>query len=516
MYSERRRVGSLVESPMTIAAAPDAELAAAAKLGDKEAFSGLYERYFDRVFDFLSRMTRNRELAADLTQDTFVRAMQKIEQLEEPSGFRGWLYAIARTQALNRIEREKRSTPTDPQPDADESPGPLLTELDHDRLGDPEEVARTEDVAELVWAAAESLDERTYTVLDLSVRQELSSAEIADVMGVSKGNASVMVNRMKERAGAAIGTVLIARHGARSCPELRAIVGTDPGISLDETTKKKVERHVAGCEQCSETKKRIAAPQQVMAAYATTPPPEGLRQGVWDEIDQRWAAEGPNPASGWNLARIGATAGFFGLFVLMGVLGAVQVVEPEDDPDFVAVESAIATTSTSTTTSTSLGTTSTSRVTTTTDDPVTTSPPTTVVGESPPTVGSPPPPPPNTTTTSTIPDPRTTTTIIDRTTTTTLPPNESPVVTIVRPEGRVGVDRADPQIEAEATVDDEESGLVLEWTTSVTGDRIVRGNPVTLSLPIRCPTSEEVTITATATDSSNLIGEDKVTITVFC
>lgn len=484
---------------MTIAAVPDAELAAAAKLGDKEAFSGLYERYFDRIFDFLSRVTRDRELAADLAQDTFVRAMQRMDQLEEPSAFRGWLYAIARTQALNRIQRERRSTPTDPQPDADEAPGPLLTEIDPDRLSDPDQVARAEEVAELVWAAAGALDERTYTVLDLSVRHELTSAEIAEIMGVSKGNASVMVNRMRERAGAAIAATLMARYGARSCPELRAVLGADPDLSLDDATKRTINRHVEGCEECSETKRRIATPQQIMAAYAATPPPDGLRDAVWSEIDRRWDAEGPGRTSGRALARLVATAAFLALIVAMGVAGAVQIVEP--DPDLVAVEP-VATTTTSTT---SPVTTSTTMATTTsTVSPDTTAPPTTVADETPTTRVAPPPP-------TTVATPPTT-----AAPTTTLPPNNPPVVTIVSPNaGNQDFAVPDPYpLAMEATVvDDHDTGLEVVWTSDQE-DWSVAGNDTTVS--VQACMSSSHTIRATAIDSRGAEGFDEVTIWFDC
>jgi hypothetical protein len=97
--------------------APDERLVIAAQKGDQTSFATLYERYFDSIYDYLVRLTRSRELAADVAQDTFIRAMQKLEQLHEPGAFKGWIYRIARSQALNRLEREGRSIAVAPMED---------------------------------------------------------------------------------------------------------------------------------------------------------------------------------------------------------------------------------------------------------------------------------------------------------------------------------------------------------------------------------------------------------------
>ncbi len=67
----------------------DEQLVVAAQQGDRDHFGVLYQRYFDPIYDYLVRLTRNREMAADLAQDTFIRAMQKIDQLEQPAAFKG-------------------------------------------------------------------------------------------------------------------------------------------------------------------------------------------------------------------------------------------------------------------------------------------------------------------------------------------------------------------------------------------------------------------------------------------
>jgi RNA polymerase sigma-70 factor (ECF subfamily) len=73
-------------------------LVARAQAGDRDAFGQLYERYFDTVYRFVCRRVRShRQLAEDLTADTFVRALQGIGRVRRTAADPGaWLVAVAR------------------------------------------------------------------------------------------------------------------------------------------------------------------------------------------------------------------------------------------------------------------------------------------------------------------------------------------------------------------------------------------------------------------------------------
>ena len=63
--------------------------------GDQRGFSGLYNRYKNRVFGFLVRMTGDREIAEDLLQDTFLAAMRNANQFDRQRNFLSWIFGIA-------------------------------------------------------------------------------------------------------------------------------------------------------------------------------------------------------------------------------------------------------------------------------------------------------------------------------------------------------------------------------------------------------------------------------------
>lgn len=273
----------------------DGELVRQARSGDLSAFTDLYERWFPRVYDYVMRMARNPDDAADVTQETFMRAMERLDQLREPEAFRGWLFAIARRQTLTRIEKRSRTSPVAALPDEAQGDyaNPLLSMVETDTSLDPGVAREIQESASLVWEAAASLDERTYTVLDLHVRHGLTSAEIAEVMGTSKQTASMLVKRMRTRVGDAVGTYLLIRKGSRSCDDLSRIVQGFDIPPVNRTDRRAVNGHVKGCDVCSDTKKKLVAPHQMFAALAIVAAPAGLQATIRGRLVEAWSETGP-------------------------------------------------------------------------------------------------------------------------------------------------------------------------------------------------------------------------------
>jgi RNA polymerase sigma-70 factor (ECF subfamily) len=91
------------------------ELVRAAQSGDREAFGLLFERYRSTIYTLAMRRVRNADEAEELTQDVFIQAMQKIDQLRVPEAFGGWLRQIVHRMALNRITRNRNALACDPE-----------------------------------------------------------------------------------------------------------------------------------------------------------------------------------------------------------------------------------------------------------------------------------------------------------------------------------------------------------------------------------------------------------------
>jgi RNA polymerase sigma-70 factor (ECF subfamily) len=97
----------------------EGRLLAAIRGGDRSAAEELVERTYSAVFASLYRMCGDRDLAADLTQETYRKAWEALAGFDGRSRFFTWLYRIAYTTFLNAIRRPRRLTSLD-APDAPE------------------------------------------------------------------------------------------------------------------------------------------------------------------------------------------------------------------------------------------------------------------------------------------------------------------------------------------------------------------------------------------------------------
>jgi RNA polymerase sigma-70 factor (ECF subfamily) len=103
----------------------DATLLARYRAGDRRALDALFARYEAALFQFLVGMLRDHHQAEDALQETFVRALERLEGVD-PDHLRGWLFTVAFHQAmlLRRRQKGRRAGPLE-GPVAARDPGPL-------------------------------------------------------------------------------------------------------------------------------------------------------------------------------------------------------------------------------------------------------------------------------------------------------------------------------------------------------------------------------------------------------
>lgn len=101
---------------MIFRAVEDADLIRQAARGGVEAYNLLVSRWEKRIYNYLLRITGNREDALDLAQDVFLKAYQNLRKLDEPGRFAAWLFRIAHNEAYSMF-RKKR-----PEADMEELP----------------------------------------------------------------------------------------------------------------------------------------------------------------------------------------------------------------------------------------------------------------------------------------------------------------------------------------------------------------------------------------------------------
>jgi RNA polymerase sigma-70 factor (ECF subfamily) len=183
-------------------AVEDADLIQRAAKGNVEAYNLLVSRWEKRVYNYLLRITGNREDALDLAQDVFLKAYQNLKKLEEPGRFAPWLYRIAHNEAYSMFRKRRPETGADAMeprgtetgiPVAGSSVFPIELSLSVasalGRLSKEQREAvvlkiyqgfKFEEMAQILECPVSTVKSRLYTALDL-LKEELAPLEARGV-----------------------------------------------------------------------------------------------------------------------------------------------------------------------------------------------------------------------------------------------------------------------------------------------------------------------------------------------
>jgi len=176
----------------------DQQLVARARQGDKNAFGLLVSKYQRKVQRLLSRLVRDPAEVEDLTQETFIKAYRALDSFRGDSAFYTWLYRIAINTAKNHLMASNRRPMVSATVHETEE-GETWDELD--TLSDsetPENLLLTQEIAQTVEEAIQSLPEELRTAITLRELEGLSYEEIAQVMGCPIGTVRSRIFRARE------------------------------------------------------------------------------------------------------------------------------------------------------------------------------------------------------------------------------------------------------------------------------------------------------------------------------
>ncbi|WP_018290823.1 RNA polymerase sigma factor [Verrucomicrobium sp. 3C] len=164
---------------------PDWELMAQLAKGDDQALSALMDRWQERLFFFLCRLTGDAASAADLAQETFVRVYEARGKVRPNGRFSTWLFTIAKNLSRN-LARWRRRHPTVSL----DSPGDREPSAPREQLpgseSSPGSHLERQEICEQVRSAVLLLPEPLKETLILFEYEDLSYEEIAQIIGCSR------------------------------------------------------------------------------------------------------------------------------------------------------------------------------------------------------------------------------------------------------------------------------------------------------------------------------------------
>jgi RNA polymerase sigma-70 factor (ECF subfamily) len=168
------------------AAAEERALVAEARGGDLGAYDVLVRRHQERVYATIYHMTSNHEDAADLTQETFVKAFRALGTFKGDSSFFTWLYRIAVNKTINHLKQRKyRGQVSLNDLDLNAEHDPDLVALISDRT--PRRDASLRELQERLNMAMQRLSEEHRMVVTLHDIQGHKHEEIAAIMKCNVG-----------------------------------------------------------------------------------------------------------------------------------------------------------------------------------------------------------------------------------------------------------------------------------------------------------------------------------------
>ena len=162
----------------------DELLMEAVKSGDLQQASALFERYNRRIFNFLARMTMDRALAEDLTQNVFLRIIKYRNSYREGARFQSWIYQVARNVFSDHYQAHKNKFSDF-----------VDVEKVSDYLQDPEDNEALDEREKLLQRSMALLSEEQRELLVLTRFQHMKYEDVAVVMDTTVANIKVKVHR---------------------------------------------------------------------------------------------------------------------------------------------------------------------------------------------------------------------------------------------------------------------------------------------------------------------------------
>ncbi len=260
---------------------PDAELLRRLRTRDRDAWEELYAEYQPRLRAFAYRLAGNVHDADDLVQETFVRAVPRLDRLDPGTAEIGaYLFATLRNLFLKQVERQKRQRPVA------EVPEPALPTPIED---DPERRALLARQQDEVRVANGRLQPRQRLVLALRELEERSYAEIGELVGMKENAVAQAIFRARESLRTELRLVQVdPERLPEECRRFLPLLAAHLDGQLKEPRRGETLAHLEGCERCQAA---LADMQEASRRYRALLLPLGVDEAR-AAVDERLEADG--------------------------------------------------------------------------------------------------------------------------------------------------------------------------------------------------------------------------------
>ncbi len=182
-----------------LAARTDQEIVVLARAGEEAAYRELIRRYERPLFSLLYRMVRDRELAEDLAQETFIKALNAIESYRPEYKFSSWIFKIANNAAIDHLRRRELDTlslegsPHAETPDAVEATALQIG----DRQESPLDAVEARELGGQIERAIAQLRPEYRSCILLRHVEGRAYEEIAEILNLPLGTVKTYIHRAR-------------------------------------------------------------------------------------------------------------------------------------------------------------------------------------------------------------------------------------------------------------------------------------------------------------------------------
>lgn len=159
---------------------------------NKIDFSELYTLHYKRIFHISFSITRDSYLAEDVVQETFIKAMKKVETIQDKQKVGAWLAVIAGRTALDFVRKEKRKTAIPMEHE-------MIECLGIKTMQNVEQEVQTGFIAEEIHSAIRQLTRDYQDVLFLKLDQGLKDHEIASILDLKPSTVKTRIFRARKQ-----------------------------------------------------------------------------------------------------------------------------------------------------------------------------------------------------------------------------------------------------------------------------------------------------------------------------
>ncbi|HEX5436091.1 MAG TPA: sigma-70 family RNA polymerase sigma factor [Gemmatimonadaceae bacterium] len=185
--------------PLDLTTLPDADVAALAKNGREAAFQELVRRYERPIFSLIYRMVRDREVAEDLSQETFIKVLNHIDRYRPEFKLSSWLFKIANNLTIDHLRKRQLNTVSmDGSPHAATAAEVEATSFDVETRGEtPLEELEARELGSAIEQAIAKLRPEYRSCILLRHVEGRSYEEIAATLDLPLGTVKTYIHRAR-------------------------------------------------------------------------------------------------------------------------------------------------------------------------------------------------------------------------------------------------------------------------------------------------------------------------------